>query len=207
MKQIKVDGMFWFIINKIIGLKNRLYNILIFHRKDIFIRYPAKLSGIKYMKIGKNFSTGRFLILEAIYNYNETNYNPQLIIKDNVRINESIHIGCTNYIEIGNSVTIGSKSFISDHNHGIYIGEKQTSPLIRPALRELTCDAKVIVGDNTWIGENVAILPNVSIGKGCIIGAGSIVTRDIPDYSIAVGNPAKVVKRFNFKTQKWEKVR
>lgn len=189
MKQIKANGMFWYIINKIFEFKNRVYNILIFHRKDIFIRYPAKLTGIKYMKIGKNFST----------------YNPQLIIKDNVRINESIHIDCTNYVEIGNNVTIGSKSFISDHNHGIYVGEKQTSPLIRPALRELTCDAKVIVGDNTWIGENVAILPNVNIGKGCIIGAGSIVTKDIPDYSIAVGNPAKVVKKFNFKTQKWEK--
>lgn len=205
IQQIRVNGLFWFIINKIFELKNRVYNILIFHRKDIRIRYPAKLSGIKYMKIGKNFSTGRFLILEAICNYNGINYNPQLIIKDNVRINESIHIGCTNYVEVGNNVTIGSKSFISDHNHGIYTGEKQTSPLIRPALRELTCNAKVIIGDNTWIGENVAILPNVNIGKGCIVGAGSVVIKDIPDYSIAVGNPAKVVKKFNFKIQKWEK--
>ena len=57
-----------------------------------------------------------------------------------------------------------------------------------------------------WVGEKVIIMPGVTIGDRSIIGAGAIVTRDIPPYSIAVGNPAKVIKRYNFKTHSWEKV-
>jgi acetyltransferase-like isoleucine patch superfamily enzyme len=56
---------------------------------------------------------------------------------------------------------------------------------------------KITIGDNVWIGRMVVILPGVTIGKGAIIGAGAVVSKDIPDYAIAVGNPAKVVKYRN----------
>ena len=52
-----------------------------------------------------------------------------------------------------------------------------------------------MIGDNCWIGENVIVLPGVHIGDGSIIGAGAVVTHDIPNYSLAVGNPAKVIKK------------
>ena len=52
----------------------------------------------------------------------------------------------------------------------------------------------------------VSILPGVEIGKGLIIGANSVVTKSIPDYSIAAGNPAKVIKQYNFNTKRWEKI-
>lgn len=64
----------------------------------------------------------------------------------------------------------------------------------------------VIIGGNCWIGEKVLILPGVTIGDWCIIGAGSVVNKSIPSYSIAVGNPAKVVKKYNFANHAWEKV-
>jgi len=54
---------------------------------------------------------------------------------------------------------------------------------------------EVTIGDDCWIGGNVIILPGVTIGKGCTIGAGSVVTKDIPEYSVAIGSPAKVVKK------------
>ncbi len=53
----------------------------------------------------------------------------------------------------------------------------------------------VKIGDDCWIGGNTTIMPGVTIGKGCTIGAGSVVTRDIPDFSVAIGTPAKVVKK------------
>ncbi|KAJ2974593.1 hypothetical protein NUW58_g8611 [Xylaria curta] len=53
----------------------------------------------------------------------------------------------------------------------------------------------VVIGDDCWIGGNTTIMPGVTIGKGCTIGAGSIVTKDIPDFSVAIGTPAKVVKK------------
>ena len=63
----------------------------------------------------------------------------------------------------------------------------------------------VSIGDGCWIGEKVCILPGVSIGKKCVIGAASVVVKSIPDYCIAAGNPAKVIKRYNFVSHQWEK--
>lgn len=62
----------------------------------------------------------------------------------------------------------------------------------------------IIIDDSTIIGANSVLLNGTHIGKHCLIGAGSIVTKDIPDYCIAVGNPAKVIKSYNFETNKWE---
>lgn len=53
----------------------------------------------------------------------------------------------------------------------------------------------VTIGDDCWVGGNVSIMPGVTIGNGCTIGAGSVVTRDVPPFSVAMGSPAKVVKR------------
>lgn len=53
----------------------------------------------------------------------------------------------------------------------------------------------ITVGDDCWIGANVTVLPGVTIGKGCTIGAGAVVTKDVPDYSVAVGVPARVIKK------------
>ena len=64
----------------------------------------------------------------------------------------------------------------------------------------------VIIGEGCWIGQNVCILPGVCIGKKSVIGAGAVVTKSIPDYSIAVGNPARVIKKYNFKSHCWENV-
>jgi lipopolysaccharide O-acetyltransferase len=64
----------------------------------------------------------------------------------------------------------------------------------------------VEIGENCWIGEKAIILPGVTIGDWSIIGAGSVVNKSIPPYSIAAGNPAKVIKQYNFETKNWEKV-
>jgi len=66
---------------------------------------------------------------------------------------------------------------------------------MKDVTKELGSDGRVVIEDDTWIGANTLILKNVRIGEGSIIGAGSVVTKDIPPYSIAVGNPAKVIKQ------------
>lgn len=75
-----------------------------------------------------------------------------------------------------------------------------------PYMRQPLESKPVSIGDGCWIGEKVCILPGVTIGKKCIIGAGSVVIKSIPDYSIAAGNPAKVIKQYNFENHNWEKV-
>ena len=63
----------------------------------------------------------------------------------------------------------------------------------------------VEIGEGSWLGENVCVLGAI-IGRHCVIGANSVVTKDIPDYSIAVGAPAKVIKRYDFTTNSWQKI-
>ena len=93
---------------------------------------------------------------------------------------------------------VASNVFSIDYNHGL--NPLTISYLENPLIRG------VFVDDGVWIGNDVIVLPNVHIGKKSIIGAGSVVTKDIPEYCIAVGNPAKVVKTYDIKEKKWKQV-
>ena len=88
-------------------------------------------------------------------------------------------------------VTIGDDCFIGPGVH-IYCACHSTDPRERKTRQEWA--KSVSIGNDVWIGGNVTILPGVTIGDNCTIGAGSVVTHDIPANSIAVGNPAKVIK-------------
>lgn len=174
--------------------------------ENISVKPNAVISGLEHISIGKNFVAGDFLKLEAVTKFRDQIFTPRIVIKDNVSMNDFIHIGATRYIEIGNNVLMASKIFISDHNHGLYRGEHQAHPDIPPAERRLTDDQQVIIGDNVWLGEFVSILPGSNIGAGAIIGANSVVSGVIPPETIAVGTPAKPVKFFNHKTACWESI-
>lgn len=189
-------------------VKTIVFSQIIFGRTDISIYPDAKLGGVEYIKIGQGFSAGRGLWLEAVTEYPVAGqvFKPELIIGDRVYIGEYVHIGCNHRIIIGNDVLMGSKIYITDHNHGVYRGERQDSPDIPPANRPLTEDESVEIGDRCWIGEFVTILPGVTIGEGCIIGSQSTVTRDIPPNSIAVGSPARVVKVWDESMGVWNRV-
>lgn len=172
--------------------------------ENISIKPNAVISGLSHISIGRNFIAGDFLKLEAVTKFRDQQFEPKIVIKDNVSMNDFIHIGATKYIEIGNNVLMASKIFISDHNHGVYRGIDQASPQTPPAERELTSDQKVVIGDNVWIGEFVSILPGSIIGEGSIIGSNSVVTGEIPKWSIAVGAPARVVKMFDPADKCWQ---
>lgn len=89
-------------------------------------------------------------------------------------------------------VTIGDDCFIGP-NVSIYTACHSTDPVERNTRVEWA--EPVTIGDNVWIGGSVTILPGVTIGNNVTIGAGSVVTKDIPDNVVAVGNPCKVIKR------------
>lgn len=131
-------------------------------------------------------------------------YNDLTGKQSKIKIGDNCYIGYNNTFLAGGNITLedgvlmASNILISSENHSInpespdyYMDQK------------LSC-APIIVGEGTWIGEKVSILSGVTIGKKCVIGAGSIVTKDIPDFSIAVGSPAKVIKKYNFNTHEWE---
>lgn len=123
---------------------------------------------------------------------------PSLIIGTNFHATRNLTIQCAGRTTIGNDVLVASDVFIIDYNHGI----DPSSPSYLDNLLEVS---EVVIEDGVWIGNNVIILPGVHIGKKAIIGAGSVVTKDIPSYSIAVGNPARVVKFYDSQKRRWIK--
>ncbi len=89
---------------------------------------------------------------------------------------------------IGNNVMMGPEVIIITANHGF---ERIDIPMM---VQESSPRKKVIIGNDVWIGTRAIILPGITIGNGAIIGAGAIITKDIPDYAIAAGNPARIVR-------------
>lgn len=168
------------------------------------IRFPFRVRGKQYIKIGKGFTTGFNCRIDAL-NINNLKEKYLIEIGENVEINDDVHIGATEKIIIGDNVLIASKVYISDHNHGSYKGEEQDSPMSMPKKRKIY-SSPIKIERNVWIGEFVSILQGVTVGEGAIIGTMSVVTKDIPPYTIVVGSPAKSIKRYNFETKKWDTI-
>lgn len=158
-----------------------------------YIIKPLYIVGGDCITLGDGFSSAPGVRIEAWKKFQEFSFTPQIIIGDNVSINYNSHIGAINQIIIGNGVLIGSDVLIIDHDHGRTDSVEELS--VRPARRKLLSKGPILIGDNVWIGEKACILSGVTIGEGAIIGASSVVTKDIPAYSVVAGNPAHIVKR------------
>ena len=139
-------------------------------------RLSLKLMGVKF---GKNLTAFFVTTIESPEN---------IEIGDNVWMSKNVAFYATNGITLGNDITIAKDvSFIST-NHQF------RSRLIK--INKQGMETKlppIVVGDDVWIGEKAIILKSVTIGEGAVVGAGSVVTKDVPPYSVVVGNPAHVV--------------
>ena len=173
-------------------IRDKIFTIIFFPNARI-IRLPIYIRGKKGIKGGENLTTGVNLRIDIM---NSDSTTPRLNIGKNVEINDYVHIGVADSVSIGDNTLIASKVFISDHNHGSYTGDNQSKPNSSPISRTLI-SKEIIIGKNVWIGEHVSILPGVTIGDGSIIGTLSVVTHNIPENSIAVGAPARVIKIYN----------
>lgn len=129
----------------------------------------------------------------TLYCVNRTGINPTLKIGKCANIGELNHITCINSIEIGDGLLTGKYVTITDNSHGD--GSTQER-LIPPYDRPLFSKGPVRIGNNVWIGDKATILPGVCIGDNVIIGANSVVTKDVPDYVVVVGNPARIIKKY-----------
>lgn len=162
--------------------------------ENCYFQYPLYLHGGKYITIGRGSGSDQRLRLDAWDEFLGDEFNPEIIIGDNVSIQKDCHIGAINKIIIGNNVLLASKVYISDHFHGEITKEALRLP---PSQRKLYSKGPIVIENNVWLGEGVVVLPNVTIGENSIVGANSVVTKSIPKNSIAGGNPARIIREIS----------
>ncbi|MGD1712234.1 DapH/DapD/GlmU-related protein [Dapis sp. BLCC M172] len=166
--------------------------------KSITIRHPDKIY------IGDNVIIDDYAVLDG-----KGADNNRIIIGDNVMIGRSSVISCKNgnitigensniamncFIQSAKEVNIGKNVLFAAYCYVIGGGDHETERTDIPIIAQGQIVKGITIEDNCWIGASVKVLDGVKIGRDSIIGAGAVVTKDIPDYAIAVGVPAKVVK-------------
>ena len=164
-----------------------------------YIDNPVLFAGLEYMKIGSNVIIFKNCRIELLNMYGNDIFTPELIIGNYTQIHQNAHITCAKNINIGKNVVITSNVTITDINH-LYDDIETPINLQKIDVRPVT------IGDQTYIYNNSVILPGISIGKHCIVAANSVVGQNIPDYCLVAGSPAKLIRRYNHDSKKWEKV-
>lgn len=193
-------------INRILIKLKFLYYKVFIHRgykkrfkqlgSNSYIKGPLKIDGYQNIEIGNNVSINYKTWLAAL----PLTGNNACVLKigDGSCIGNFNHIYATSKIEIGKNVLTADKVYISDNLHSY---ENIEVPIMYQPIKQV---GEVKIGDGTWLGENVCVI-GVTIGKHCVVGANAVVTKDIPDYAVAVGNPAKIIKRYCLETRMWKK--
>jgi len=156
--------------------------------KNLNLMAHSTLNALSYrgVEIGDNFTLGMFATIECTGVLREV--GTHLKIGNNVGINHYCFIGVRGDIEIGDNVIFGPRVSVFSENHNF---DRIDIPIKHQGVTKGTTK----IGNDVWIGAQTIILSGVSIGDGCVIGAGSVVTKDIPPCSLAVGVPARVVKK------------
>lgn len=164
--------------------------------QSIKLKNPQYISLEKKCIVGEN---SKLLCWDRYIGDDKQNLAPSLVIGENFHATSNLTIQCCGKIEIDSDVLVASNVFICDYNHG-------TSPESDSFLKNPLEVSYVKIKKGVWIGQNVLVMPGVTIGEKSIIGAGSVVTNSIPPYCMAVGNPARVIKKYDFGTREWEKI-
>lgn len=161
---------------------------------------PLLLVNARHIKMGNSVVIRNGARLEMVVT--EGAPAPCLDIGNNVNIEQNVHIVCGGSVRIGDNVSLTANVAIVDVNHP-YEDIADTSKI----ADRIECVGNYVeIGEGTCIGLGSIILPNVRIGRRVMIGSHSLVNCDIPDYSVAVGNPARVIKRYDFDLKEWVKV-
>jgi acetyltransferase-like isoleucine patch superfamily enzyme len=116
----------------------------------------------------------------------------RIVIGGGTFLNMGVMVAAVNLVEIGRHCMFANGSFVTDGNH------RFDDPETPVPWQGFTTKGPTRIGDNVWCGANVVVTSGVTIGERCVIGANSVVTTDIPPFSIAAGSPARVIKTITY---------
>jgi acetyltransferase-like isoleucine patch superfamily enzyme len=165
------------------------------------IKYPYKIWSKGNICIGSRVFVAENSFLSVSTEHRGRHYRPLLSIGDDTCIGSHCFIACIDRVVIEKEVLLSDRVFISDHIHAY---RHLPTPIL---FQPLEPQGQVLIKSGSFIGINAVIMPGVTIGKNSVVGASSVVIKDVPDYCVAVGNPAKVIKRFDLSQQDWVSVK
>ena len=161
-----------------------------------YVQSPLKIDGPKNIFIGKKVVVAYKSWLAAVPLTGAKEC--KLVLQDGVTIGHFNHIYATKSIILERDVLTADRVYISDNLHGY---SNVDLPVKNQPIKQ---QGDVVIGEGSWIGENVCII-GAKIGKHCVVGANSVVTKSIPDYSVVIGAPAYIIKRYDAELKKWRK--
>ena len=163
---------------------NRLRLAIALLRRDVYARSPLSGNALRMFGDGR-LSLGRGTVFES--GVTLSSVAGQIRIGQDTYVSRGATIGAILRIEIGDHVLIGPGCYITDADH-------RFSDLEAPVSGQgMIAKGPTVIGDNVWLGANVVVTSGVTVGRRSVIGANSVVTRDVPEFSIATGIPARVV--------------
>ncbi|MEA2159501.1 MAG: hypothetical protein QOD66_1881 [Solirubrobacteraceae bacterium] len=152
---------------------------------------PALIDGHHLIEIGDDVIVHPGAFFSVVDEHAGRRYDARLVIGDGVRIGNDMVIACCGRIQIGRGVLTADRVFIGDTYH-------EYRDVTRAVRHQGLHDPRpVSIGDGAFLGINCAILPGVTIGEGAYVGANAVVAEDVPPHSVVVGNPARVIRRWN----------
>lgn len=153
--------------------------------KKSYFMSPIFLSGTKYIEMGNDVGIWHNARVEVVDEWNGEKFTPHLIIGDHVKIGQDLHMTCAESIVIEPNVVCTARVTITDINHVTNGGSS--------VLEQGINTKPVRICEGAFIGVNATILPGVTVGRFAVVGANALVTKDVPDYAVVAGVPAKVL--------------
>lgn len=167
--------------------------------KNSVIKKPLVISFRKRIFIGEQVTILPMARIEPICHWGGKKLMPKIIIDDGTQIGQGLHLTAADRVHIHKNVLIAPYVYITDVMHDY---ENVNLPILSSGINFRPTEIR----QDSHIGIGVKIMAGVHIGKHCVIGANAVVTKNIPDYCVAAGIPARIIKKYNKKTEIWEKV-
>jgi acetyltransferase-like isoleucine patch superfamily enzyme len=166
---------------------------------EVSVERGCRVQGAGGMAIGRQVTVQRSCWLIVPGWTRSDSGPPRLVIDDGCDLGESCTVSAATQVHIHRNVLVGPRVWITDNNH---LYEDVSLPILSQGWSR---GGYVHIGENCWLGTGAVIIGarGLTIGRGCVVGANAVVTMSVPDHCVVVGNPARIVRRYDATSNRW----